>query len=199
MPLIRQVAAAKGVAVVDVFSAFGGHNFDPTLYGSAGDQVHPNTTTGGQRIADTVYAALKAAPDGGAADAPSGATDAPKETGAGDTGAGDAGGADAGKEVAVSDTAVTDTAVNDTAVTDAAGSDAATAEAGPSTDAPVDRTAADTGGTPVTPASDGGGCGCRTTGSSEIMSASWVLALLGLELIRRRRRRSLRRRAREGR
>jgi MYXO-CTERM domain-containing protein len=150
--------------------------------------VHPNTTTGGQRIADTVYAALKAAPDGGAADVPSGATDAPQETGTrdtgiSDTGAGDAGGADAGKETAVSDTAVTDAPVSDAAV-----SDAATAEAGPSTDAPVDRIAADTGGTAVTPASDSGGCGCRTAGPDGNAVASWLLALLGLGLIGRRRR-----------
>jgi lysophospholipase L1-like esterase len=71
-PLIRQVALAKGVGLIDIFSAFGGHNFDPSLYGSPGDQVHPNAT-GAQRIADTVYAALSAdagvpyaAPEGGA-------------------------------------------------------------------------------------------------------------------------------------
>ena len=35
LPLIRQIATEKGVALIDVFTAFGGHNFDPTLFGSA--------------------------------------------------------------------------------------------------------------------------------------------------------------------
>ncbi len=95
IPLIRQVAAAKGVGIIDVFSAFGGHNFDPTLYGSAGDQVHPNAV-GTQRIADTVYAALEVALDGGAAD---GATDASA------VGAMDANAADATKEASADDAA----------------------------------------------------------------------------------------------
>jgi lysophospholipase L1-like esterase len=66
VPLIRQVAAAKGVGIIDVFSAFGGHDFDPTLYGA--DQVHPNAA-GAQRIADTVSTALEGFLDGGTADA----------------------------------------------------------------------------------------------------------------------------------
>jgi MYXO-CTERM domain-containing protein len=64
IPLIRQVAIAKGVGLIDVFSAFGGHNFDKTLY--VADLVHPSAA-GTQRIADTVYAALELAFDGGAA------------------------------------------------------------------------------------------------------------------------------------
>jgi lysophospholipase L1-like esterase len=79
VPDIKQVAAAKGLPTIDIFDAFGGHNFDPTLYGSAGDQVHPSAK-GAQVIADTVYASLTASPsDGGAG-------------GASDGGAGGAGG-----------------------------------------------------------------------------------------------------------
>jgi lysophospholipase L1-like esterase len=75
-PAIKQVAAAKGLPTIDVFTAFGGHNFDATLLA---DGVHP-TGTGAQRIADTVYAALVAPPqDGGVA------TDAgPKDGGGGE-------------------------------------------------------------------------------------------------------------------
>ena len=183
LPLIRQVASAKGASVIDVFSAFGGHNFDPSLYGSPGDQVHPNGA-GAQRIADTVYAALKAAadPDGGVPDASNdtgsrdvAAADASSDDGVGDTAAGDTGGgADAGKEAAVADAAA----------------DTPPAEAGPSTDAAADRTTADTGGTPATSNNDDGGCGCRAAGRSENASASWALVLLGLTVIAHRRRRA---------
>ncbi|HVU51886.1 MAG TPA: GDSL-type esterase/lipase family protein, partial [Polyangia bacterium] len=65
-PDIKQVAAAKGLPTIDVFDAFGGHDLDPSLYGSSADLVHPNAK-GAQVIADTVYAALTApASDGGA-------------------------------------------------------------------------------------------------------------------------------------
>lgn len=64
IPDIEQIAAAKGLPTIDVFAAFGGHTLDPSLYGSAGDRVHPNAK-GAQVIADTVYAALKAVVDGG--------------------------------------------------------------------------------------------------------------------------------------
>jgi MYXO-CTERM domain-containing protein len=62
-----------------MFAAFGGHDFDKTLFGSAGDQVHPGGA-GAQRIADTVYAALVAPVDGGAG----GAQDAGKDAASGD-------------------------------------------------------------------------------------------------------------------
>ncbi|HVZ75044.1 MAG TPA: GDSL-type esterase/lipase family protein [Polyangia bacterium] len=56
-PKIRQIAAAKGLPVIDLFSAFGGRHVDPALYGSAEDHVHPSDE-GARRIADTVYAAI---------------------------------------------------------------------------------------------------------------------------------------------
>jgi len=64
LPLVKQVALKKGVSTIDIFSAFGGHNFDPSLYGSPTDQVHPGDK-GAQKIADTVYAAITAPPDAG--------------------------------------------------------------------------------------------------------------------------------------
>jgi lysophospholipase L1-like esterase len=57
LPLIRQIARAKGVALIDVFAAFGGRAYDPSFFGP-GDQVHPNSK-GAQLIADTVFAALR--------------------------------------------------------------------------------------------------------------------------------------------
>ncbi|HLZ08602.1 MAG TPA: GDSL-type esterase/lipase family protein, partial [Chloroflexota bacterium] len=64
-PLIRQVAAAKGVEIIDLFTFFGGHNFNTSLYG--GDQVHPNAA-GAQIIADAVYRTIVAGPPDGGAD-----------------------------------------------------------------------------------------------------------------------------------
>lgn len=61
LPLVRAVASKKGTGLIDVFSAFGGHAFDPSLYLSPEDNVHPNPA-GAQRIADTVYAAIIAPP-----------------------------------------------------------------------------------------------------------------------------------------
>jgi len=66
LPLIKQVATARGVPTIDVYDAFGGPNLDQSLYGSPADLVHPNDK-GGMVIAQTVYAALTApAVDGGA-------------------------------------------------------------------------------------------------------------------------------------
>jgi MYXO-CTERM domain-containing protein len=64
LPMVREVAAAKGVELIDVFDAMGGHNLN-TSYFSATDQVHPNAA-GAQVIADTVYAAITSPqPDAG--------------------------------------------------------------------------------------------------------------------------------------
>ena len=67
IPDIKQVAAAKGLPTIDVFDGVRRvTTLDQSLYGSAGDLVHPNAK-GAQVIADTVYAALMAAAsDGGA-------------------------------------------------------------------------------------------------------------------------------------
>jgi lysophospholipase L1-like esterase len=61
LPLIKQIATAKGVSTIDVYDAFGGAHLDPSLYGSATDLVHPNDK-GGMVIAQTVYAALTSPP-----------------------------------------------------------------------------------------------------------------------------------------
>jgi lysophospholipase L1-like esterase len=80
LPLIEQAAVAKPVTVVDVFGAWGGHDFDHSFFGSPEDQVHPNAA-GAQLIADTVYAVLMASAvnPGGAS---SGTGGAPSDQGA---------------------------------------------------------------------------------------------------------------------
>lgn len=70
LPLIDQLATAQDTGLIDIFTAFGGHDLDTSLFGSPADQVHPNGA-GAQRIADTVYAALTAPP---VADAGAGGT-----------------------------------------------------------------------------------------------------------------------------
>jgi lysophospholipase L1-like esterase len=76
LPRLRAVAASKGAGIVDLFEAFGGARFDPALFGSAGDQVHPGAR-GARVIADAVYAAVKGGgpearrPDPAAARSPS--------------------------------------------------------------------------------------------------------------------------------
>jgi lysophospholipase L1-like esterase len=88
IPEIKQVAAAKSLPTIDVFDAFGGHDLDPSLYGGPADLVHPNAK-GAQVIADTVYAALSAAPsdggvsEGGTTDAGGAKSDAPADAGGG--------------------------------------------------------------------------------------------------------------------
>jgi len=79
LPDFRQVAAAKGLTTIDVFSAFGGHNLDPSLYARPDDLVHPNAK-GAQVIADTVYAALLASFAAGGADAAAGRAGADAST-----------------------------------------------------------------------------------------------------------------------
>src|SRR4029079_15807292 len=61
--MIKQVAMDKGITTIDAFTAFGGKDFDPGLYGDL-DQVHPNDK-GQQIICDLVYAALMSPDDPG--------------------------------------------------------------------------------------------------------------------------------------
>jgi lysophospholipase L1-like esterase len=71
IPLVREAALSRDVPVIDVFGAFGGSNLDSSLFGSAGDQVHPNAK-GADVIRDAVFEALAASPEvvgGGAAGA----------------------------------------------------------------------------------------------------------------------------------
>ncbi|HKB10941.1 MAG TPA: GDSL-type esterase/lipase family protein [Vicinamibacterales bacterium] len=60
---IRSLAAAEGVTLVDLYSAFGGIA-DPVLISS--DGLHP-TAAGNERIAQTFYAAIRAQLESGAA------------------------------------------------------------------------------------------------------------------------------------
>jgi MYXO-CTERM domain-containing protein len=85
VPMIKQAAMDKGVTTIDVFTAFGGTNFDASLFGGL-DQVHPGDT-GHQLIADTVYAVLMSS--GGLGGAGTGGS-------AGSGGSGNTGGAGGG-------------------------------------------------------------------------------------------------------
>ncbi|HEV3193887.1 MAG TPA: GDSL-type esterase/lipase family protein [Polyangiaceae bacterium] len=208
LPLIRQVAAAKGVGIIDVFSAFGGHNFDPTLYGSAGDQVHPNAA-GTQRIADTVFAALEVALDGGVADGATDASeiDATKE--ASDLDAADLPpSSDAKLETGGPNAAGPDAAASPDAVSlaqDAAGSatqgDAAAQDGAPATDSAA---SANSGAAPT--ATGGGGSGCSLSATHPFGAGlpndklgtapndkpgTWLLLVVLASLALRRRRRAL--------
>jgi hypothetical protein len=56
-PAVKMAAMSKNVTTIDGFNAFGGKNFDKSLYGTM-DQIHPNAK--GQGIlADAVYAVLE--------------------------------------------------------------------------------------------------------------------------------------------
>ena len=179
LPLIEQVAIAKGVPTIDVYDAFGGPNLDQSLYGSPGDLVHPNDK-GGMVIAQTVYAALTApAVDGGADTASSG--------GGGD-GASDAG-ATTSDVTSVADA----TGTGGVAGMDAAAETGGAAGMGVSAGSGAGGTSGGAGDTEtggaraMSPAKSSGG-GCALTGegagSSELAA---LVGLAALALARRRR------------
>jgi MYXO-CTERM domain-containing protein len=182
LPLVRQVAAMKGVGLIDIFSAFGGHNFDPTLYGSAQDQVHPGDN-GAQRIADTVYAALIAPPDAGsgsldaASDAPR--ADAAITADASAGGSGGSGGMASGGTGGGGAGASTGGSGGSPASAGSAGTSATTGSGGSD----------GTGGSPATapPADDSSGCSCRVSTEVADHGEAWALLLLGAIVARRRR------------
>lgn len=191
LPLIRQVAAAKGVGTIDVFSAFGGRNFDPALFGSAADQVHPGGA-GAQRIADAVYAALVAAADGGAGDGP--AMEAGRDT-TGETAAettADRPAATDGSSVDSAPGEASTAAAFDAGGLDRGGvpADAGAVDAGAPAmiDAPL---MADAGKAPS--AAEAAGCGCALAresagGASMAVVLFLALAMIGLRGPRRARR-----------
>jgi hypothetical protein len=187
LPLVEQVAATKNATVIDVFTAFGGHDFDPALFGSPEDQVHPNGA-GAQVIADTVFQALTMPPvnsggaggDGGAAGGSGGLAGA----------AGSAGGNTAGASGAASAGASSVAGAGGTAghTTGGAGTGGAmpTSSAGTS---PASAGAA--GGSAVasgTPVSEAGSCGVALVPHSTINRAlaAWLI-LIGALLVARRR------------
>jgi MYXO-CTERM domain-containing protein len=161
LPLIRQVATAKGTGLIDIFTAFGGHNFDASLYGSAGDQVHPNDK-GGQLICDTVYAALMGTSDAGQPTDSGGTKDATNTDASGGSG----GSTGTGGLAPKTDGAAGSPATGGTIVTPDAGT-------------PADESAA--------PESSSG-CGCRTAGGATTRSA-WAASLLLAALAIRRKNR----------
>jgi MYXO-CTERM domain-containing protein len=171
-PRIVQVAAEKGLPTIDMFKAFGGHDFDKTLFGSAGDQVHPGGA-GAQRIADTVYAALVAPVTDG------GATDAGKDAASPDAGAKPDGAAEkpAPPDASGAAGASGGAGTSGQAGTGAAGTSAAAGTGGG---------AAGTGVQPPT-ATDDAVCGCAVGGASGGFGLAGLALALALALSRRRR------------
>jgi acyl-CoA thioesterase I len=177
--LVRQTATKKGAGIIDVFSAFGGHNFDPTLYGSAADQVHPGDK-GAQVIADTVAAALRAPPDAGAAPSDAAAEGSRADAtvmidAAGGTG-GSAGGNSGGSGGAAG--APTGGGSAGSPATPGAGGSSATPGSGGS------------GGSSSAssdPAAEEGGCSCRLATVPGDRRAAWAALLVVLIAARRRR------------
>jgi acyl-CoA thioesterase-1 len=193
LPDIKQIAQEKGVPTIDVFTAFGGHNLDQSLYGSPADLVHPNAK-GAQVIADTVYAALKAAPsDGGTdgavsdarADAGSSSGDAVAEAPGGSAGAGGGAGTAAGTGGAGGTTGTAGSSAAG-AGGGAAGAGAATAGVGGSSAAGAAGTTG-SGGTGAK-AAKAGSSGCALSGGDTESSAlGLALGLVALACSRRRR------------
>jgi MYXO-CTERM domain-containing protein len=177
LPLVRQTAIKKGVGLIDVFSAFGGHNFDPSLYGSTTDQVHPGDK-GAQRIADTVYAALIAPPDAGTSAKDAAAESAAKDASTAPEASGGSGGSAAGSGGAggapgSGGSAGSQASAGSAGTSATTGSDGAGGTSSASTSPP--------------PAADEGSCGCRIATVPSDRAALWVVALLGVIVTRRRR------------
>ena len=184
LPLIKQVAIAKGVPTIDVYDAFGGANLDMSLYGGNGDLVHPNDK-GGMVIAETVYAALTApASDGGSDGAPlrDGAT-------GGDASGGslDANGVATSDASTGSDGGGSPDAATTGAGGSAAGANGASAGSGGASTGAGGVAGGAAGGAVVAPASKSGG-GCGIAGDAARVPALGVVAFaLALALTRRRR------------
>jgi acyl-CoA thioesterase I len=201
LPDLEQIAVAKGLPTIDVFTAFGGHNLDQSLYGSPADLVHPNAK-GAQRIADTVYAALKAAPsDGGTdgaigdarADAGSSTGDAKAEAPGGSAGAGGGAGTPAGTGGAGGSTGTAGSAAGTGGSTGTAGgaggSTGPAGGAGGAGGSSVTGAAGTTGsgGADAKPARPGSS-GCAVSGRGADSSAlGLALGLVALVFARRRR------------
>jgi lysophospholipase L1-like esterase len=194
IPDIKQVAAAKGLPTIDVFDAFGGHNYDPTLYS---DLVHPSAK-GAQVITDTVYAALTGtsadggagaggANDGGAkADASSDASakDATSTSGAAGTGA-SSGTAGAGGATGAAGAGAAGTSGPGTA---GAGPPTGAAGAtGPGTAGATGSTGA-AGSGPKPPHASSGGCAVAAPQSRTVSVLGLGLGFAALAVARRRRR-----------
>lgn len=174
IPDIAQIAAAKGLPTIDVFAAFGGHTLDPSLYGSAGDLVHPNAK-GAQVIADTVYAALTAGADGGTDAA--GADAAPPTDAAADvTAPSDAGAPDVSEAAGAAGT------TGGAGTTGAAGT---SGSAGSGAGAGGSSGAAGTGGANP-PQSSSGGCSIAAREGGAAPLALVALAVIALGRRRRR-------------
>jgi lysophospholipase L1-like esterase len=193
IPDIEQIAAAKGVPTIDVFTAFGGHTLDPSLYGSSADLVHPNAK-GAQVIADTVYAALTAVADGGtdaAVVADGSSADATVDAAPGR----DAGAPDLSGAAGMTGSAGTSGAAGSVATTGAGGSSGAGGNAGTSGVAGSSGSAGASGAAGISGGAGAGGAKASGSGGCTIAPgggpASWALvalasAVLALRRARRR-------------
>jgi lysophospholipase L1-like esterase len=175
LPLVRQTAAKKGTGLIDIFDAFGGHNFDPSLYGSTADQVHPNDQ-GAQKIADTVYAAITAAPDAGVGDAAADASARIDAAAIGDaTGGGGGGAGMAGSAGHVGSGGTTASGAGGAPEMGSGGAAAETAGSG-----------GDAGGASAA-TSDDSGCSCNLATSAQVGGVWWSILLVAGATLRRRR------------
>jgi lysophospholipase L1-like esterase len=187
LPLVDGLAVSENTGLIDIFTAFGGHDFDPALFGSPGDQVHPNGA-GAQVIADTVYAALTAPPmmDAGAGGAggEGGASTAGTSGAGGTSGGADGGGTSGGS------TSLT-AGSGGTAVGGAAGATSGSGGAAPAgssgTSAAGAPAAAGQVGTAPTGATNSEGSGCGVARTQRTVAGFWFFALLIGGLLRRRR------------
>ena len=189
LPLIRQTAAKKGVGLVDVFDAFGGHNPDSTLY--AGDGVHPSAT-GSQKIAATVFAAITAPPDAGtgSTDAATGddaAVSSDAAGGTGDSAPGSAGSSGAPGSGGSSGAPGSGGASGAPFSGGPAGSQASAGSGGSSSTTEAGGAGDSSGAASNPPANEGGGCSFTLATVSEGQGVAWSIALLVAIALRRRR------------
>ena len=190
LPLIRQTAAKKGVGLIDVFDAFGGHNPDSTLY--IGDGVHPSAT-GSQKIAATVFAAITAPPDAGSGSTDAAATgdDAAVSSdaagGTGDSAPGSGGSSGASGSGGASGAPGSGGASGAPGSGGSAGSQASPGSGGTSSTTGAGGAGGTSGAASNPPANEGGGCSFTLATVPVGQGAAWSIALLVAFALRRRR------------
>jgi acyl-CoA thioesterase I len=209
-PAVKMVAMNKNVTTIDGFNAFGGKDFDESLFGAT-DQIHPNAK--GQGIlGDAVYAVLEStggltgmpvmpAADGGAAagdggmaavvDAGGGTTGGSGGTGGTAGGGATGGAADSGAPTAGGGTTGGSPVTGGSLVE--AGAPGSSATTGGAT---AGTTQGDSGvpmaGSNASPVSesdfsdDEGGCRMTRSSASNHGTTALLLLLLGIALLRRR-------------
>ena len=207
-PAVKMVAMNKNVTTIDGFNAFGGKDFDESLYGTT-DQIHPNAKGQGV-LGDAVYAVLESTggltgmpvmptADGGAAAADGGmaaVVDAGGTTGAiggtggtagggatsgaADSGAPSAGGASTGGSPVTGGSMVEAGAPGSSATT--GGATAGTTQG----DSAVQMAGSNAPPVSEPDSSDDGGCRMTRNSASNHGPTALLLLLLGIALLRRR-------------